>query len=159
MIQNIFKIQKQKRKLLLSDKISDSDTNTSTLFHTDFNTSVQHQKAWPKSWGVKLMSVVNWVVFGLELRGVWCGTEGFVELMAFFVWNWEILEAEKKWPFCVELICWTGVWNWGVFNWGVSRVELRGFWCRTEKCVKLRGFWCGTDRFWVLTLYDSGASF
>ena len=38
-----------------------------------------------------------------------CWTEGFLVL------NWRILEAEKAWPFCVELMCWTE----GVF------VELR----------------------------------
>ena len=48
--------------------------------------------------------------------------------------------------------------NWG-WNRGVSGVELgvgtqgflvwnRGFfWCETEGCVELRGFWCGTERF------------
>ena len=30
-----------------------------------------------------------------------CWTEGF------FVWNWRISRAEKEWPFCAELMCWT----------------------------------------------------
>ena len=39
------------------------------------------------------------------------------------VWNWGTLEAEKVWPFCVELMCWTeggvelrgtlwSIWHW-----------------------------------------------
>ena len=37
----------------------------------------------------------------VELRGFWFETEGFL------VWNSGILGAEKEWPFCVELMCWT----------------------------------------------------
>ena len=58
--------------------------------------------------------MLNWGVFGVELRGFWCWTEGCVELRGFccwtegfWVWNWEILRAENELPFCVELMCWT----------------------------------------------------
>ena len=37
-----------------------------------------------------------------------------------------------------------------VFNRGVFGVEVRGFWCGTEGCVKMRRFWCGTEGFWRL---------
>ena len=50
--------------------------------------------------GTEGVSVLNWGVFGVELRGL-CWTEGFL------VWNWGILGAEKELPFCVELMCWT----------------------------------------------------
>ena len=44
----------------------------------------------------------NWGGFGVELRGFWCGTEGFL------VWNWGIFEAEKVWSRSG-----TDVLNWG----------------------------------------------
>ena len=86
--------------------------------------SVKHQKplsSTPKpthlnsSWGVLSLDqrgVLNWSVSGVELRG---GSEGLM------VWNREVfgvelrhLGAEKEWPFCVELMCWTEeLWNWG----------------------------------------------
>ena len=37
-----------------------------------------------------------------------------------------------------------------VLNRDVFGVELKGFWCGTERCVELRGFWCGTEGFWRL---------
>ena len=60
-------------------------------------------------------------VKGLELRGSWCWTEGFLVWIwgvcgteGFLVWNWGVfgvelkdLRAEKEWSFCVELMCWT----------------------------------------------------
>ena len=53
---------------------------------------------------------------GVELRGFWCGTEGFVlnwgvfgvELRDF--WGWK--GVVQKWNWCVELR--GSVWNWGV---------------------------------------------
>ena len=61
---------------------------------------------------------------GVELRGFWCGTEGFL------VWNW----GGGSEGFLV--------WNWGGFG-----VELRVFWCGTEGLcwtegfLELRDFW------------------
>ena len=58
--------------------------------------------------------MLNWVVFGVELwEGAACGVFEVelrgVELSG--VWNWEGFgvepRAEKEWPFCVELMCWT----------------------------------------------------
>ena len=44
-----------------------------------------------------------------------------------------------------------------VSGWRFFGVELTGFWCGIEECVKLRGFgvelrsfWCWTEEFWVL---------
>ena len=60
-------------------------------------------------------TLLCWEFFGVELRGLavelrafWCGTEVFLLLdWGVLVWNWGILEAEKEWPFSVELMCWT----------------------------------------------------
>ena len=44
---------------------------------------------------------------GVELRGFWCGTEGFVLNWGVFGGELRDFGAEKEWPFCVELMCWT----------------------------------------------------
>ena len=84
---------------------------------------VQHQKtnsSTHPSVFCQFFFVLNWGLFGVELRGLWCGTEGCAELKV--VWNWGMCRIEE----CVEL---------------------RGFWCGTQRCVELRGFWCRTERF------------
>ena len=89
-----------------------SSTPKSPQFHTK-NPSVPHQR---------------WVTVKLAYKELfWCGTEevcwteGFFELnwggmlnwgvlvwnWGVLVWNWGILGAEKEWPFCLELMCWT----------------------------------------------------
>ena len=87
-------------------------------FHTE-NPSVPHQKALSST-----SVVLNWEVFGVELRGflVWnwgvFGVEprGFgVELRGFWCWT-EGFWALKRCGLCVEPMCWTE----GVY------VELRG---------------------------------
>ena len=126
------------------------------LFSTQ-NLSVEHQKllsSTPKSlsstpkplsstpktphfntvfvWGVcwtEGVSVLIWVVFGVDLRRFWCETEGcWTE--RFFVWNWGTLVPNwgvfggeltdfgcwkgvvLVWNRCIELR--RSVWNWGV---------------------------------------------
>ena len=117
-------------------------------FHT-INSSVHHIPqihiayielflVWGVSWTegcVELRGVWNWGVFGVELLGFWCGTEGF------WCWTEECVELRGFW--CGTEGC----------------VELRGFRCGTECfwelkrsgpfvwnwCVELTGFWCGTE--------------
>ena len=113
----------QPKKPLLSFKWSTPQFHTDPLssthrFHPR-TTPFQNRKSFsstPKkaielvwNWGVfsvEVRGMWNWGVFGvklrgLELRGFWCGTEGFLVL------NWRFLRAEKEWLFCVELMCWT----------------------------------------------------
>ena len=54
----------------------------------------------------------NWFLIWSGTKG--SGTEEFLVWNQevywtedFLGWNWAILGAEKKWPFCVELMCWT----------------------------------------------------
>ena len=95
--------------------------------------SVQHQNIKktikPKNYHLILYSLSDWKKFKARLyRAIfcrfWCWTDGCVEHIVFcvnltvFVLNWRILEAEKEWLFCVELMCWTdGVLNWGGQLW------------------------------------------
>ena len=67
---------------------------------------------------VELRSFCCWTEGRVELRGFWGWTDGCVELRGcetegFLMWNWGISEAEKEWPFCVQLR--GSVWNWGIF--------------------------------------------
>ena len=87
---------------------------SSTPETPQFNTSpsVPHQKTLSSTH--PLSSTPKNPLFGVELRGFWCGTEGCVELRGFWcwterflVWNWGISGAEKEWPFCVQLMCLT----------------------------------------------------
>ena len=71
-------------------------------FNTE-NPSVQHQKPFsstPKAhqFNTPLTSTSKKFV---ELRGFRYWTKGYLVL------NWGMLGAEKEWPFCVELMCWT----------------------------------------------------
>ena len=71
------------------------------------NPSVPHQQplgSTPKipQFHTKNRSVPTERVFGVELRGFWCWTEGF------WVLNWGIPGAEKVWS-----LCGTNVLNWG----------------------------------------------
>ena len=73
--------------------------------------SVQQQKlissnpfsSTPKT--LQFYTVFVWGVCWSEGFLMWnwgaCWTEGSL------VWNWGISGAEKEWPFCVELMCWT----------------------------------------------------
>ena len=47
----------------------------------------------------------------VELRGLWCGTEGFLVL------NWGILSAENLWSWCVS-----DAWNW-VLDFFINKLE------------------------------------
>ena len=51
--------------------------------------------------GTEGFLVLNWGIFGVELRGFWCGTERFWGLKR---------SCPFVWIFCVELRV---VWNWG----------------------------------------------
>ena len=77
------------------------------------------------------------IFFWVELRGLWCGTEGFEELRGF----WYGTEG------CVELR------GFRCENEGC--VDLRGFRCGTEGGVELRGGW--TEGFLVFNWGISGA--
>ena len=57
---------------------------------------------------LELGGVLNRRVFGVELRGFWCGTEGCVEQRV-LLWNWRFFGVELR-----------------------GCVELRDFWCGTE---------------------------
>ena len=88
------------------------------LCWTEWCVEVKNVFNWRVS-GLNCRLVLNWGVFWLEdfslLSCRFFGVEltGVLNL-GFFVRNWRILGAEKEWPFCVELMCWTeGVWNWG----------------------------------------------
>ena len=79
------------------------------------NASVQHKDGFSFS--------LNWGVFGVELRGFWCGTEACVELKGFWCWTERFWVLETCDP-CVEL-------RWGL--------------CGTEKFFSLKIF---SDRDW-----------
>ena len=72
-----------------------------------FNTSIQHKDHWKEvallcrtDFCVELTDLLNWrFLFVLNWRV--CRTN------AFYVLKWQISAAEKKWPFCVEVMCWT----------------------------------------------------
>ena len=97
---------------------------SSTPKTSQFNTktpSVPHQK--PLSSTHPLVKTVKLAYIVEELFFVWevCWTEGFLVrnwrecwTKRFLVWNWGVFGVElrnfggwKKWPFCVELMCWT----------------------------------------------------
>ena len=49
-------------------------------------------------------------------------------------------------------VCWTegfSGWNWGCFWCGTEGVKLRGFCCRTDRCVEVRSFWSWTEGFLI----------
>ena len=122
---------------------------------------------------MELRGVLNWAVFGVELRGVWCGTEGCAELMGFWCWT-EVFRVLKRCSPCVEPMCWTervcveqrgthatpevSVELRGVLNCCVFGVDLRDFgsWkgvaflCGTDV---LNWGECGTERDPYLNLY------
>ena len=80
-------------------------------FHTE-NPSVQHNplsSTHPPQFHPpqrkKTLKLAYIELFCVEMRGFWCGTEGFSVLnWRVLVWNWGILGLKRSCPF---------VWNWG----------------------------------------------
>ena len=97
--------------------------NKTHQFHTPFSSthaSVPHRLytdifVWGVCW-TKEFLVWNWGVFGVELSGFWCGTEGFyVELRGFLCWT----EGFLVWNWGV---CWNKgflVWDWEIPIWWI----------------------------------------
>ena len=89
---------------------------SSTLKSPQFHTKKSYCKArlfrafWCWTQG---FFVLNWGGC-VELRVFWNGTEGGVLNWGVFGVELRDFGAEKEWPFCLELMCWTeGVSNWG----------------------------------------------
>ena len=81
-----------------------STQNPSVQHPPQFNTpSVQHtpQLNIKTAFSVSEKKLWSSLIKSYFLNWGGCWTEGILVL------NWGIFEAEKEWPFCVELMCWT----------------------------------------------------
>ena len=96
--------------------------------------------------GVDLKGVLNWGIFGVELKGFGVELKGLWNWRV-LVWNWGVFGVELK-----------GVWNWGVYgtegggtegflvwNWGILGAEK--VWSLFETDVLNWGGLCGTESF------------
>ena len=95
------------------------------LLFSPQNPSVPHQKPLSSTHSPQFHTkkalykqALQWLFYGVELRGFWCWSEGFL------------------------------VWNWGGWNWGIFAVELRGFWCWTERFLVWNWGTFGAEKVW-----------